>query len=144
VALAIPFAAAHEVQKAIAVWPSRPALAYGELRSASSLLPFDAQIYRVGGAIALDLGEAGTAHRWFEEAESSDGQDWLAPFVLGLLDSEQGRREAARLELRRAQQLNPREPLIAQALVRLPSRAPLTVAEAQSDLSLRAQARFGR
>jgi len=143
IALSIPFAVAHEVQKAIAIWPYRPASAYAELRSASNLLPFDAHIDLVGGAIALDREEAGTARRWFEATARHDDQDWLAPFVLGLLDGEQGRRAQARVALRRAQELNPREPLISQALVRLAGRSPLTVAEAQNDLSLRSEARFG-
>jgi hypothetical protein len=143
IALAIPFAAAHEIQRAIAIWPNRPASAYAQLRSASNLLPFDAHTYLVGGAIALDREAAETARRWFDEAASHDDQDWLAPFVLGLLDGEQSRRAQARAALRRAQELNPREPLIDQALVRLAGRSPLTVAEAQNDLSLRSEARFG-
>ena len=143
VALAIPYAAARETQKAIAVWPNRPALAYSELRSASSLLPFDPQTYLVGGAIALDLEEPATARRFFVQAYSHDDQEWLPPFVIGLLDGEQGHRAQARTQLLRARTLNPRESLIAQALVRLAGRSPLTVAEAQNDLSLRSEARFG-
>jgi hypothetical protein len=144
VALAIPYAAARETQKAIAVWPNRPAFAYSELRSASNLLPFDPQTYLVGGAIALDLEEPATARRFFAQANSHDDQEWLAPFVIGLLDGEQGHRAQARTQLLRAHTLNPRESLITQALVRLTGRSPLTVTEAQNDLSLRSEARFGR
>jgi hypothetical protein len=143
VALAIPYAAARDTQKALAVWPNRPALAYSELRSSSNLLPFDPQTYLVGGAIALDLEEPATARDFFVQAYSHDDQEWLAPFVIGLLDGEQGHRAQARAQLLRAHTLNPRESLITQALIRLTGRYPLTVAEAQNDLSLRSEARFG-
>lgn len=146
VAVAIPFAAAREVQRATETWSEQPALAYAQLRSAHDLLPFDAQIDAVGGAIALDLEEPLAVRAWFGEVQRADGEEWLAPFVLGLLEGERGRagRARARAQLRRAQALNPHEQLIEQALRRLPTRYPLTVAEAQNDLSLRASERFGR
>jgi hypothetical protein len=135
VALAIPFIAARRVQKAIAVWPQQPALAYSELRSASGLMGFDAQIYLVGGAIALNLGEHGEARAWLVKAERREDQNWLTPFALGLMDGEQGRRAEGRAQLLSARRLNPREPVIVQALERLDSKRPLTFAEAQSLLS---------
>ena len=135
VALAIPFIAARRVQRAIAVWPGQPAVAYSELRSASNLMPFDAQIYLVGGAIALNLGEHGEASAWLVEAERREDQNWLTPFLIGLIDGERGRRTEGRAQLLSAQRLNPREPVVAVALERLDSRRPLTFAEAQSLLS---------
>jgi hypothetical protein len=143
-ALAIPFIAARETQKATEVWPSQPAAAYKELRSASNLLPFDAQTYLVGGAIALNSEEAAQARRWLGEARQHDGESWLAPFLLGLLDGEQGRSSSARAELARASELNPREQLVSQALDRVSSGHPLTFEEAQIFLGSRQQARFGR
>jgi hypothetical protein len=143
-ALAIPFAAAREAQKAIAVWPDRPALAYRELRSASSLMPFDAQIDLVGGAIGLNLAEPATARHWFEEAARRNSQEWLASFVLGLLESERGRSAQARAQLLRARALNPREPVVGEALARVDGAHPLTFAQAQLILSARGRARFGR
>ncbi|HYM44602.1 MAG TPA: O-antigen ligase family protein [Solirubrobacteraceae bacterium] len=131
VALAIPFIAARRVQRAIAVWPAQPALAYNELRSASSLMSFDAQIYLVGGAIALNLGEYDEARTWLVKAEHREDQEWLTPFLLGLIDGEQGRRAEGRTQLLSARRLNPREPVIAQALERLDRRRPLTFVEAQ-------------
>lgn len=144
VALGISFAAAREVQRAITVWPGRPTLAYSELRSASRLLPFDTQIDLVGAAVALDRGEAATAKHWLERAERRDGEEWLAPFLLGLLAGERGERARARTELRRALSLNPREPLLGEALARSGGTHPLTVEQAQLSLGSRAQARFGR
>lgn len=135
VALAIPFVAARRVQKAIAVWPEQPAQAYSELRSASDLMPFDAQIYLVGGAIALNMGEDGEARAWLVKAEGREDEGWLAPFLLGVIDGEQHRRAEGRTQLLRARRLNPREPAIAEALERIGGRHPLTFVEAQILLS---------
>ncbi|MGN6373384.1 MAG: O-antigen ligase family protein [Solirubrobacteraceae bacterium] len=142
--LVVSFMAARETQKATEVWGSQPARAYKELRSASSLLPFDAQIYLVGGAIALNSEEPAQARRWLGEAQQRDDEGWLAPFLLGVLDGEQGRRAPARAELARASELNPSEPLVGQALDRVSSSHPLTFEEAQILLGARQQARFGR
>lgn len=143
-ALVIAFLAAREVQKATEVWPTRPALAYRQLRSASSLLPFDAQTYLVGGAIALNSEQAAPARRWLTEAQQRNPESWLAPFLLGLIDGEQGRRSAARAQLARASELNPGEPLVSQALDRVMTGHPLDFEEAQILLESRQQARFGR
>jgi O-antigen ligase len=144
-AVAIPFAAARQLQSATQEWQSRPASAYARLRSAAELLPFDAQVDTLAGAIALDREEGGAARAWFARAQRLDDEEWLAPFVLGLLDGERGRRGrvAARAELLRARALNSHETLIAQALRRLRTAYPLTVYEAQEDLSLRNSERFG-
>lgn len=130
-ALAVPFVAAREIRRATLVWPTRPALAYSQLRSATDLLPFDAQLYLVGGAIALNLGEYSQARTWLAQAERHDDQNWLTPFALGLVEGEQGRPAQSRSQLRRALRLNPSEQAITVALVRLRSHHPLTFAEAQ-------------
>jgi O-Antigen ligase len=130
-ALAIPFIAARRVERAIAVWPTQPALAYSQLRSASDLMPFDAQIDVLGGAIALNQGEYDVARAWLLKAEHREDRSWLTPFLLGLIDSEQGLRRQSRAELSSARALNPREPAIIQALERIESPHPLTFVEAQ-------------
>lgn len=119
----------------MSVWPQNPALAYSEVNSASNLLPFDAQIYLVGGSIAVNSEEYNRARSWFQEAERHENQAWLTPFALALTDSEQGLRSPARTQLRLARTLNPREPVIATALERLDSSHPLTFAEAQEMLA---------
>ncbi len=130
-ALAIPFVAARRVQRAIAVWPTQPVLAYSQLRSASGLLPFDAQIDVLGGAIALNQGEYDAARGWLLKAEHREDKSWLTPFLLGLIDSEQRLRRQSRAELSSARALNPREPAIIQALERIDGPHPLTFVEAQ-------------
>ena len=143
-ALAVPFVAARKVASAIAIWPQRPARAYAELRSASDLTPFNAQIYFVGGAIGLNLEEPAEARRWFSEAQRHDDQAWLAPFALGLIAGEQGRRPAARAQLARARALNPSEGVIALAQTRVARNRPMTFAEAQGILATRTELQFRR
>jgi tetratricopeptide (TPR) repeat protein len=134
-ALAIPFAAARQVREAIRIWPEQPARAYGAVRSATDLLPFDAQLYLVGGSVALNLGEYPRAHAWLSEARRRDDENWLTPFVLGLIEGQEGRRKAARADLLRAEALNPLEPAIGTALARLDTAHPLTFAQAQALLA---------
>ncbi len=143
-AVVIAYAGAHEIQRATAVWADRPAQAYAELRSASNLMPFDAQIYLLEGSIALDYGEASAARGFFEQAARHDDEEWLAPFVLGLLAGERGARAEAIAQLRRALRLNPGEQIVSEALTRAGRKHPLTVEEAQRILSTRVQTRFGR
>jgi hypothetical protein len=144
VAVVIAYASAHEIQRASTVWRDRPAQAYAELRSASNLVPFDAQIYLLEGSIALDYGEAAAARHFFAQAARHDDEEWLAPFVLGLLAGERGARAESRAQLRRASRLNPGEQIVSEALARAARGHPLTVEQAQRILSTRAQARFGR
>ena len=143
-AVAIAYASAHEIQRATTIFSDHPAQAYAELRSASNLMPFDAQIYLLAGSIALDYGEAGLARHYFEQAARHDDEEWLAPFVLGLLAGERGARAESKAQLRRALRLNPGEQIVSEALTRAGRKHPLTVEEAQRILSTRVQTRFGR
>jgi hypothetical protein len=142
--VALAYASAHEIQRATTVWTDRPAQAYAELRSAANLTPFDSQIYLLEGSIALDYGESVAARRFFEQAAHRDDEEWLAPFVLGLLAGERGSRAESEVQLRRALRLNPGEQIVSEALLRAGRSHPLTVEQAQRILSTRVQTRFGR
>jgi hypothetical protein len=144
VALMVPFIAARQTQRALETWPTQPARAYSDLRAARSLMPFDAQIDLVGGAIALNMEDPGAAREWLTKAEHTETHGWLAPFLLGLVYGEEGRRTAARRELTRASRSNPREPLVAEAIRGLAQNRPLSFEEAQTQLNARRLARFGR
>lgn len=143
-AVAIAYTSAHEIQRATDIYAERPAQAYAELHSASDLMPFDAQIYLLEGSIALDYGEANAARGFFETAARHDDEEWLAPFVLGLLAGERGDRVQAKARLRSALRLNPGEQIVSEALTRAARKHPMTVEEAQRILSTRVQDRFGR
>ncbi len=142
-AVAIAYASAHEIQRATDIYSEHPAQAYAELHSASNLMPFDAQIYLLEGSIALDYGEAGAARGFFEQAVRHDDEEWLAPFVLGLLAGERGERAQAKAQLRRSLRLNPGEQIVSEALTRAGRPHPMTVEEAQRILSAQVQTRFG-
>jgi hypothetical protein len=143
-AVAIAYASAHEIQRATTIYSERPAQAYAELRSAANLVGFDAQIYLLDGSIALDYGEASVARHYFEQAAHRDDEEWLAPFVLGLLAGERGARAESEAQLRRALRLNPGEQIVSEALTRAGRGHPLSVEQAQRILSTRVQMRFGR
>jgi hypothetical protein len=98
-------------------------------------MPFDAQVYLVGGSIALNMGEYDAARAWLTKAERREDQGWLAPFLLGVIDGKQDRPTEGRTQLLSARRLNPREPAIAEALERIGGRHPLTFVEAQILLS---------
>jgi O-Antigen ligase len=144
VALGIPFIAAKQVQRALNAPAADRGVAYADLRRAADLMPFDAQIDLVAGSLALNDGYMLIARRWFAEAQRSDTADWLAPFALGLIETERGRRGPARALLFRAHALDPRELVLTKALGRIAGAHPLSFEEAQAILSSRAQARFGR
>ncbi|MGH2880667.1 MAG: O-antigen ligase family protein [Solirubrobacteraceae bacterium] len=133
-AVAIPFAAARHARSATRVWEADPARAYAQIHSATDLLPFDDQLYLLGGSIALNLGEHARARRWLAQAERHDDQNWLAPFALGLLYGERGKRAQAFVQLRRAHLLNPLESTVQTALERLEEGHPLSFEEAQRAL----------
>ncbi len=144
VALGIPFVAAKQVQRALNAPSADRGVAYADLRRAADLMPFDAQIDLLAGSLALNDGYMSIARRWFAEAQRSDTTDWLAPFALGLIETEGGRRAPARALLLRAHALDPRELVVTKALGRIAGAHPLSFEEAQAILSSRAQARFGR
>ncbi|HVR04656.1 MAG TPA: O-antigen ligase family protein, partial [Solirubrobacteraceae bacterium] len=134
-AIAIPFLAARHARAATREWQRSPALAYRQVRAAKALLPFDEQLYLLGGSIALNRGENAPARAWLLQAERRDGQNWLPPFALGVIEGESSRPAAARKQLLRAHALNPLESTIAIALEHLREDHPLSFQEAQELLA---------
>lgn len=134
-AVAIPFVAARHARAATRVWEARPQSAYEQVRSATDLLPFDDQLYLLGGSIALNRAEYARARSWLLQAERRDDQNWLTPFALGLVYGELGKRVQAFAQLRRAHALNPLESTVQIALERLREGHPLTFEEAQQALA---------
>jgi cytochrome c-type biogenesis protein CcmH/NrfG len=58
-----------------------------------------------------------------------DPKDWYSWFQLGLVEDVQGRRKAAISALRRAHDLNPREPLVLTALDEIAAGRRVSVAK---------------
>jgi tetratricopeptide (TPR) repeat protein len=136
-AITVPYVAARHARAAVRGWEADPAAAYSQVRAATALLPFDQQLYLLGGSIALNRGEHAPARAWLLEAERHDEDNWLTPFALGLVEGEAGRRRAARRQLERARRLNPLEATIRVALEGLRKDRPLSFEEAQESLAPR-------
>lgn len=133
-ALALPYLAEREVAAASSGWPEDAARAFARLDRAAQLNPLSARPELVAGVIALELGQSGVAERRFTQALERDGGDWFAYFGRGLAASAQGARLRARVDYENARSLDPREPLVHEALARLDGRDPLTAREAFGSL----------
>lgn len=129
-ALALPYLAEQEVGAASSGWPDNPARAFDRLDRAAALNPLSARPDLVAGVIALELRRSDAAQAHFSQALGRDDQDWFAWFGRGLAASGLGNRARARADYRRARALDPDEPLLHEALVRLNGRTPLTAQEA--------------
>lgn len=93
-----------------------PARAYARLDTAASLNPLTALPLVYKGLIAREAGEAEVARAAFAAALEREPDNWFASMELGLLEASEGNGEAAAEALRRAQALNPLDPLLEIAL----------------------------
>ena len=84
----------------------------------------------MAGVIALELGEPRVADARFAKALERDGGDWFALFGRGLAATGLGEPAVARGNYEHARSLDPREPLVLDALARLGGHDPLTANEA--------------
>lgn len=129
-ALALPWVAEREIARATDVWRANPGDALDRLARARDLNPLSARPDTFAGVLALELGEPATADRRLAAALERDPDNWFPAFARGLALSELGDATAARAAFRRARALDPREPLLREALRRLGTDEPLTSAEA--------------
>ena len=129
-ALALPYLAERDVARAGETWRAAPSAAFDRLDRARDLNPLSARPDLTAGAIALELGEPAIARRRFAAALEREQRNWFAAFARGLAASQLGERAAARADFLRARALDPREPLVLEALERVRGARPLTAAEA--------------
>jgi len=126
---ALPLAAQRYVRAATHGWRADPARARSNLDRARALNPLSEQPDLIAGEIAARL----KAWPWMEAALRGairrDPQDWYSRFRLGLVEDAQGHVKAARSELRRAHDLNPREPLVLTALDEIAAGRRVSVAK---------------
>jgi Flp pilus assembly protein TadD len=118
-----------EVSEAALHWRADPARALQRLDLARSLNPLAARPWLVEGRIQADRRDLPQARRAFARASRKQPDAWYPRFAAGLLASEAGDGAAARRWLRSAQERNPLDPLVADALRRL-SGAPMTFDDA--------------
>jgi hypothetical protein len=143
-ALALPYLAERDVAHATQSWRTDPAGALSQLSSARDLNPLSAQPDLVAAVIALQLQRPDIALVRLDVALQRESGNWFIVFVRGLSASAAGDRAAARADFRRAKLLDPREPLVAQALARAGGDRPLTLAEAVSQVRRNVQRVTGR
>jgi hypothetical protein len=127
--LALPLAAQRFVRAATEQWRSDPSRARTSLQHARSLNPLSEQPDLVGGAIAARLKAWPWMNSALREAIRRDPQDWYSHFELGLVEDVQGNRAGAVVELHRAHDLNPREPLVLTALDEIAGGRRVSVAK---------------
>jgi hypothetical protein len=120
---------------------SRPAAALVDLSLAARLEPLSSVPQTLAAGTELRAGNGAAALRLAEAGLRRNTGAWVSWLVDGLAAGQAGQPERERAALKRARALDPREPVIALAQRRAGTRAPLTIAEAESLLSARAQAR---
>jgi hypothetical protein len=128
VALALPWLAERDVVAAAKAWPRDTGAAYAQLHRAAGLDPLSDRAYLVEGSIAARLGDFGRARAAFVHALQRVPRGSYAHLQLGAMSAQRHHRGAALVQLRRAHALAPRDPVIAAALRRVRTGAPLTVA----------------
>jgi O-antigen ligase len=114
--LVAPWLSQLEVQSAARIWTKAPASAYSRLREAARLDPLSDEAYVVAGNIALRYGELARADRQFALALERTPGDAYATLARGAIASQRGERPRALRLLERAQQLDPREEIVREAL----------------------------
>jgi O-Antigen ligase len=114
--LAAPWFSELQIQSAARVWRADPASAYRRLRDAARLNPLSDESQLVAGSIALRRAELPAAETEFAEALQRVPGDAYATLELGAIASTRGERARALAVLRRAAELNPRDPLTQEAL----------------------------
>jgi tetratricopeptide (TPR) repeat protein len=108
-----PWLAAREVDLAATSWRDDPGQAFERLDRARKLNVLSERPDLIAGAIASRLGDRARMKRAFLDALGRNPNDWYAQLEVAIVDSLEGRREAALARLARARELNPLEPAIA-------------------------------
>jgi hypothetical protein len=116
VALAAPWLARREMDRAGAVFATRPFEAYARLDRAARLDRLSDGPALLKGSIALRYGDLPRARNAFEEAVARNPRGQYATLELGAIASAQSRKAAARRLLTRAVALAPRDPIARGAL----------------------------
>jgi tetratricopeptide (TPR) repeat protein len=121
--------AERHVARAISVWRAEPASAFEHLQSAAALNPLSERPALLEGAIASRLGEWERMERAFRRALERSPSSWYAELELAVALAVQERSDEALAHIRRAERLNPREPVLELVRARLVSGEPIVPGE---------------
>ncbi len=116
--LAAPWLAERNVRAAARGWATDPGAAFRHLDRARSLDPLSDRPDLIAGSIALRLDRLDRARAAFASALERSPHGAYAALELGAIASARGDRAGAVRLLRRARDLNPRDPITADALAR--------------------------
>ena len=114
--LVAPWLSQLEVESAARIWTSSRASAYSRLHDAARLNPLSDEAYLVAGGIALRYGELTRADQQFGLALGRVPNDAYATLERGAIASSRGEQAIALRLLTRAKNLEPRDPLVREAL----------------------------
>jgi tetratricopeptide (TPR) repeat protein len=132
VSYAGPWLSARYTDAASGVWRADPALASKQLDRARSLNPLSDTPDLVAGTIAGRRHDYPGMRAAYTRALARNPLGWYAHFELGLAEYLLGNRREALLHLRRARQLDPREPLIPEIVNRVRMRRSINLAQVNS------------
>jgi O-antigen ligase/polysaccharide polymerase Wzy-like membrane protein len=110
--LVFPWLAAKEVQAAAGEWRRSPEHAFARLDRARALNPLSDRADVISGAIASRLSRTQLMADSFSNAIARNTNNWYSQLELAVAEARLGRRADALGHLRRAAELNPREPTI--------------------------------
>jgi hypothetical protein len=108
--LVLPYASLRYVERARSEW-NNPTAAYRDLDRAAALNSISVEPTLTEGIIAVQAGQSWRARAAFENTLGIE-EHWLPHFELALLTASEGRFDAARRELARAERLNAMDPMI--------------------------------
>jgi tetratricopeptide (TPR) repeat protein len=129
VSFALPWLSRLQLESAGRIWPTAPLEAYARLHDAADLDPLSDDAYLLAGSIAVRFGDLARAEREFSLALGRVPGDSYATLELGAIASARGEAPRARVLLRRAVRLDPRDRLTRAALAAVVSGRRVNVDE---------------
>jgi O-antigen ligase len=140
-ALAVPWTATAEVERAAAVWRTNPDRALEHLDRAGRIDRLSSQPALLAGAIANRSGRPERAVTELEEALDREPRNWYAHLELAIAQARLGRHADALASLGRAAELNPREDAIGEVREDVARGETVDLAELDSVFRQRVESR---
>jgi O-antigen ligase len=137
--LIAPWLSRLEIEEASRVWTRSATTAYARLRDAASLNSLSDEADALAGSIALRYGDLARADHEFALALRRNANDSYALLERGAIASARGQRARALALLERAHELDPREPLIEQALALVRSGGRISIEELNRAILLKGE-----
>lgn len=144
VALAGPWLAELETERAAEGWRTDPAAAFSRLERAAALNPLSARAQLTAGAIAVERQDLERAKTELRETLDREPDNAYALLQLGAIAAEQRRRRPAERLLERAVRARPRDDFARETLAALRSGDRITVSALNARILDRAEARLRR